>query len=101
VLSGRRDAAYCSYPAPGYEKKTCREIGAQVTRANKEKNDIITGEYKRIYMRLKMQVRRHPKDSVLQRKVKSLVSEGKEWRKKLANGLATSDEFMQWLGLYK
>lgn len=81
VLSGRHDAVYCPYPAPKHEKKTCREIGAQVTRANKEKNDIMTGEYRKIYMRLKMQARRHPKDSGLQRKVDSLVSEGKEWRK--------------------
>lgn len=101
VLTGRQDAVYCSYPAPNHVGKTCRDIGAQVTRSNKEKTDIATGEYRKLYMRLKMQSRRHPKDVRLADRIDSLVNGGKEWRGKLETGAATTEEFLQWLETFK
>lgn len=97
VLNGRTDAVYCSYPAPDHEGKTCRDIGAQVTRSNKEKNDVATGEYRKLYMRLKMQARRHPKDKQLEETLDTLVTGGKEWRGKLESGAVTTEEFLAWL----
>ena len=41
VLEGRSDTIYCNYPSPQNKNKSCREIGAQVARANKEKSDKI------------------------------------------------------------
>ncbi len=101
VLTGRIDSVYCSYPAPSYGKRTCKEIGAQVTRRNKEKSEASTGEYRKIYMRLKMKSRRHPKDNSLWEKLEELVKGGKEWRTKLNNGEATTEDFLKWLDNYK
>ena len=63
VLEGRSDTIYCNYPSPQNKNKSCREIGAQVARANKEKSDIVTKEYRKAYMRHKMMIKRHPADS--------------------------------------
>ena len=97
VVTGRKDTVYCDNPSPGHEGKTCREIGAQVTRANKEKSDETTREYRKLYMRLKMQSNRHPKDDTLRDKVDKLVLEGKKSRDKLESGEITAEEYMEWL----
>lgn len=101
VLTGRVDTVYCSYPAPNKEGKTCKEVGAQITRANKEKNDVTTSEYRKVYMKLKMQATRHPKDSELQDKIEALVDEAKDWRRRLADGENTTEEYMEWLEKYR
>lgn len=62
VPEGRCDAIYCSYPSPQNEQKSCKEVGAQIARANKEKTDIVTGAYRKMYMRYKMATQRHPHD---------------------------------------
>ena len=61
-LHGRSDSLYCNYEAPNHPGRTCKEVGAQVTRAKKEKFDELTKRYRKEYMRLKMQERRHPED---------------------------------------
>lgn len=97
VVTGRKDTVYCDNPSPNHEGKTCKEIGAQVTRANKEKSDETTREYRKLYMRLKMQSNRHPKDDTLRDKVDKLVLEGKKSRDKLESGEITAEEYMEWL----
>lgn len=101
VPEGRSDAIYCGYPAPQNKGKSCREIGAQVARANKEKNDIVTKEYRRAYMRHQMMVKRHPYDKEKIQKFDSLTMGMKDWRLKLAEGTATTDEFLAWINKYK
>ncbi len=100
VPEGRSDAVYCSYPSPQNIKKTCKEIGAQVARANKEKSDITTKEYRKVYMRYMMHMTRHPSDNERAAKLEQLTSEVKEWRNKLAHGIVTEEEFLDWLGQF-
>lgn len=97
VPEGRSDTIYCSYPSPQNEEKTCKEIGAQVARANKEKTDVVTGAYRKAYMRYKMMTKRHPYDRDKRNRFEELTNGMKEWRVKLADGSATTDEFMEWL----
>ncbi len=97
VPDGRIDQIYCTYQSPQRDGKTCREIGAQVTRANKEKNDVVTREYRKTYMRYKMNAKRHPGNRNVANRFDDLVSGMKEWRKKLANGSATVDAFLEWV----
>lgn len=97
VLEGRSDTIYCNYPSPQNKNKSCREIGAQVARANKEKSDIVTGAYRKKYMRFKMATKRHPYDHDKKKKFEELISGMKEWRVKLSDGTANSDEFLKWL----
>lgn len=97
VPEGRSDAIYCTYPSPKDPSKSCREVGAQITRANKEKNDAMTKEYRKLYMRLQMKVKRHPGERVARDKLVRLTKEAKEWRRRLSQGSATTEEYMDWL----
>lgn len=97
VLSGRSDAIYCSYPDPKHDNRLCKDIGAQITRANKEKNDVSTREYRKVYMRLNMHLKRHPGDSAVRKSLDKLTSEIKTWRSDLAQGAVTVEEFLEWL----
>lgn len=101
VPEGRSDAIYCNYPSPQNPEKTCREIGAQVARANKEKNDIVTKEYRRAYMRYQMMTKRHPHDKEKRQQFDALTTGMKEWRTQLADGSATADDFLAWLEQFK
>lgn len=100
VPEGRSDAVYCSYPLRDNKDKTCKDVGAQVTRANKEKNDVATKEYRKVYMRYKMMTNRHPDDTEAAAKFEWLTGEVREWRDKMAHGLATTDEFLSWLAQF-
>lgn len=97
VPEGRNDAVYCSYPLRNDKSKTCKDVGAQVTRANKEKNDVVTKEYRKVYMRYKMSTKRHPEDLEIAERFERLTNEIREWRNKMAQGQTTVEEFMNWL----
>lgn len=97
VPQKRSDTKYCNYPAPDSPEKTCKEIGAQLAWAKKEKTDDVTREYRRVYMRYKMTVNRHPDDKEAQKRLSQLTEGIKQWRKKLAAGEAVKEQFMSWL----
>lgn len=97
VPVGRADSVYCGYPSPQDENKNCRDIGAQATRVRKVKNDIVTQEYRRLYMRLKMSLNRHPDNIKVQEKLKELTQKMKNLRKKRDEGLVSSDDILEWL----
>lgn len=97
VPEGRSDAIYCGYPSPQDKSKMCKDIGAQVTRANKEKNDLATKEYRRVYMKYKMITLRHPENREAIKILEKLTSEVKIWRKKMNNGVVTTEKFLEWL----
>ena len=101
VPEGRIDAIYCGYPSPQDPKRLCKDIGAQVTRANKEKNDIATKEYRKVYMKYKMITIRHPENRNAKEKLSYLMSEVKIWREKMKNGIVTTESFLQWLEQFK
>lgn len=97
VPEGRIDMIYCGYPSPQDKSKICKDIGAQVTRANKEKNDLATKEYRRIYMKYKMITLRHPENREAKKNFEKLTSEVKNMRKKMKNGTITTEKFLEWL----
>lgn len=100
VPEGRSDTLYCSYPSPQKPQKTCKEIGAQITRINKEKNDIVTSEYRKIYMKYKMTSLRHPENIENKKALNKLTTEVKSHRRKLSSGTETVEEFLDWLKNY-
>ena len=101
VPEGRSDTIYCNYPSPQNKAKTCREIGAQVARANKEKTDTVTHEYRKVYMRLLMKTKRHPGDKEAWEQFEDLTAGMKMWKEKLSEGSATTEEFLEWLAQFK
>ena len=97
VPEGRSDAVYCSYPLRDNKEKTCKDVGAQVTRANKEKTDVLTREYRKVYMRYKMATTRHPDDSKLASQFERLTSEFKIRNAEIMSGESTTEEVLDWL----
>ena len=97
IPDGRSDQIYCTYPSPQNGERTCREIGAQVTRLNKEKNDVVTREYRKVYMRYKMLTKRHPENRDARKTFDKLTDGMRQWRKDLASGIGTADQFLEWL----
>ena len=96
----RSDEIYCSYPVWEGKTKTCKDVGAQVTRAKKEKSDVATREYRKVYMRYMMMVKRHPKDKEIENKLLKLKTEVKIWRAKLNDGSAELNDYLKWLNQF-
>lgn len=97
VPENRSDTLYCNYLSPQKPNKTCREIGAQVAWSNKIKNDVLTKEYRKVYMKYKMITIRHPEDRESKKKFEILKEEMNIWRKNLRTGKATTEKFLEWL----
>lgn len=97
VPEKRTDSIYCSYPLSDDPTKNCKDVGAKITRAEKEKTDVVTKEYRKVYMRLNMKLKRHPDSEIYQTQMKKLTTEVKRMRNKLAHGEMTEEEFLQWL----
>lgn len=97
VPIGRSDALYCGYPAPQDESKNCRDVGAAATRAKKVKNDVLTQEYRRLYMRLKMALKRHPGEEELKMRFTELTDGMKMRKKQKEDGLISADDILEWL----
>lgn len=95
-VSKRIDAIYCSYSYKN-TNKTCKEIGAQQTRKQKEKEDEFTREYRKQYMRLQMKYKRHHYDSKYKDALIGMVSGGKEIREKVKENKISEKEWKEWL----
>lgn len=101
VPEGKVNSVYCSYPVRDNRGKTCKDIGPQLTRAKKEKSDIATKEYRKVYMRYVMMVKRHPENQEIKNKLMELKTEVKTWREKMEAGFVDTNEFLQWLNQFK
>lgn len=101
VPVGRSDQIYCGYPAPQDEGKACRDIGAQNTLKKKRKNDDVATEYRRLYMRYKMSIKRHPDDESLKTEFNTFVEDMNTLRKKRDEGLISSDDILEWLAKFE
>ena len=64
----------------------------QATRANKEKNDIVTKEYYKAYMEYKIITTCHPKDREGKKTFIRLIEKLKTCRRKLAADMVTVDD---------
>lgn len=97
VPDTRIDTLYCNYESPQKPGKTCRNVGAQIARADKEKNDAVTKSYRKVYMRYVMHMNRHPEDEDKQQMFERLTEEVKIKRKELADGTISEEDFFDWL----
>lgn len=100
VPNTRIDTVYCNYESPQKPGKTCRNVGAQIARADKEKNDVVTKSYRKVYMRYIMHMNRHPGDDDKQKMFDRLTEEVKIKRKELEEGIITEEDFIDWLNQF-
>ncbi len=101
IPKGRSDTAYCDFPSPENPEKTCKEIGAQNTRAYKMKTDIATSLHRKVYMRYKMVLKRHPDNHQAKKKLDELASGKKAWLQKIEKNEASIAEYEAWLESFK
>lgn len=97
VPMGRSDAIYCEYPSPQDKTRRCRDIGPNATRAKKVKNDIVTQEYRRLYMRLKMAIKRHPGEIKCETVLSDLIYGMKQIKDKEKEKKLAADDIIDWL----
>lgn len=97
VPDGRKDTLYCSYKSPQNNKKTCSDIGAQIIRKNKEKNDITVREYRKAYMRCRARMKRGVYSKIAVESFEKLTEENKVYKDKFEKGLISADEYINWL----
>lgn len=100
VPVGRSDSIYCSFPLEEDSTKSCKDVGAQNARAEKEKNDVATKSYRKVYMRYMVHMSRHPEDAEKRKKLDQLTEEVKIKRKELQNGVITEEQFLDWLNQF-
>lgn len=101
VPTGRNDVKYCGFKAPQNPEKTCKEVGAQLSRMRKEKEDIITREYRKKYMQYMMRIKRHPEDQKNKEAFARLKKDAKEMKKKYSNKEITKKELVKWIKEHK
>ena len=75
-------------------------MGAQNARAEKEKNDVATKSYRKVYMRYMVHMSRHPEDAEKRKKLDQLTEEVKIKRKESQNGVITEEQFLDWLNQF-
>lgn len=97
VPTGRSDSKYCSFTLEDDNTKTCKDVGAINTRAEKERTDLTTKEYRKVYMRLNMKLKRHPENEDFKTALQKLTSEVGDMRKKLECKEISEEEFIRWL----
>jgi len=97
VPAGRSDSIYCEFVLKNDETKTCKDVGALNTRAEKEKSDVVTREYRKLYMKLNMQKKRHPEDESIKERIEKLNETTKAWRNLISHGESTEEEYLKWL----
>ena len=61
------------------------------------KNDLVTQEYRRLYMRYKMALKRHPDNTQLVDRFSELKGEMASKRKLREAAKLSSDEILEWL----
>ena len=61
------------------------------------KNDTLTQEYRRLYMRLKMAIKRHPDDETLKERFTELTEGMKARKKQKEDGTISVDGILEWL----
>lgn len=81
-------------------RKQDNGVGAQNARAEKEKNDVVTKSYRKVYMRYMVHMSRHPEDDEKRKKLDQLTEEVKVKRKELQEGNINEEQFLEWLNQF-
>jgi hypothetical protein len=61
------------------------------------KNDTLTQEYRRLYMRIKMALKRHPGDEALAQKLTELTEGMKLRKQQQKKAELSADDVLEWL----
>ncbi|MFZ5987553.1 MAG: DUF6076 domain-containing protein [Bacillota bacterium] len=93
----RSDRKYCNRPAPQAEGKTCQDYGLEKAWSEKLNKDEAAGLYREVYIKLQLQVKRNPANEAYAEKFEEFKSLSKAWKKGIAEGLKSKDDYIEWL----
>jgi hypothetical protein len=95
VPDNRSDEIYCSNI---YEnEKTCKEIGHfKVQQKLIQENDNLR-IYRNVYQKLLLRTRRNPSNVKYAREFEFFKDDNNEWKELISKGLATEEEYIDWL----
>lgn len=95
VPDNRSDEIYCSNI---FENgKTCKEIGHfKVKQKEMQENDNLR-TYRNVYQKLLLRTRRNPSNAQYAKDFEFFKDDNNKWRENISKGLATEEEYLEWL----
>ncbi len=97
VAYNRSDTLYCDRQSPQEKNWTCKEYSSKRGWYEKQKGNEVAKLYRNIYQKKQMYLRRHPELEIYKTNFENFKIASKEWKKKVKNGIATENEYLQWL----
>lgn len=97
VPQNRSDTIYCNNPSPQDPTRSCKKMGAQITRISMEKQDAATRKYRKLYLNNNMRMKRHPENTEYKELHDKMIQGAKEWRKRLKDNPELYSEFEKWV----
>lgn len=97
IPKNRSDTIYCDNPSPQDPARTCKKIGAQITRISMEKQYAGIRQYRKIYLANNMRMKRHPDNNDFKRFHDEMVQGAKDWRRKLRDNPGLYPEYERWV----
>lgn len=97
VAYNRSDTLYCDRQSPQEKNWTCKEYSSKRGWYEKQKGNEVAKLYRNIYQKKQMYLRRHPELEIYKTDFENFKIASKEWKKKVKNGIATENEYLQWL----
>ena len=91
----RTDELYCEKPAPQDNTVTCQVYGTR--KLWYDNLDEAGRLHRRIYSRKKMRIRRSPDSETYKTDFENYKEAIKIWKLKIKNGIATENDFFEWL----
>lgn len=101
VPLARNDAIYCDRPAPLDPAKTCKEYGSKVLWYRNIQADALSRLDRSVYCSRQMLAKRHPEDPVYAEAFTAFKARRAAWRKELAAGRGSPEEYEAWLRAVK
>ena len=93
----RSDTMYCDEPAPQNPTKSCKEYASQELYYKKITSNPVSKLHRKIYQQKQMLAKRNPDIEAYKTDFENFKTASKEWKKKVKNGIATENEYLQWL----
>lgn len=95
IPTSKVDEIYCEYPKEN--RKTCRDLGAFQSYAERLKQNKAMGEYRRTYQQKFMQIRKDKENKKLSNDFEAWKKKAKEKINNMKKGKLTENEVYEWI----
>ena len=95
IPENRNSSIYCNRIYK--DKKTCKEIGANIAYNEKLKKDEVNALYRKTLSAKKMLANRNPDIPMYLEKYEKWKAEANQFKQDIKSGIKTQEEFKQWI----